>query len=354
MMRTLLILTTALICSAICDGIEEAQHLRRVQKKQPEKERPLKPKDKPSSVLECVPILKIIEYESGQFNSGPDEEWLCELLPRTAAAENKKGVILNLVDIENLPPGSLKKSRSGKDVLSIPDAIVTGNDIRVPPNKEVEFEKRFKDDKEEKDKAAGRRLQGVHERKVLVVRITATGSLLSSSPTSSASQISSSIFRHDGDILNLVNQMAACSFGQLTFSPLVAQGLPNANSPDRGVYDISSVYPQSVGNTKSTTLLRNSVTGELAQALPDLGFPGCSWCTLQDALFDHIMYCMPPGTDMGSIAYAFANSWLSVYNDQWCTYYSVSLPVYFFCLASNTPSFCNVFIMFLGTYARNR
>ena len=81
MMRTLLILTTALLCSAICDGIEEAQHLRRVQKKQPEKERPLKPKDKLSSMLKCIPMLKLIEYDPGQLNSGPDKEWLCELIP---------------------------------------------------------------------------------------------------------------------------------------------------------------------------------------------------------------------------------------------------------------------------------
>ena len=302
MIRIVLILTTALICSAVTDGVEEAQHLRRVQRKQPakpKKEKPLKPKDKPSSVLECVPILKLIQFEPGQFNSGPDKEWLCELLPRTAAAGNKNGVILKLVDLENLPTGSLKESRSGKDVLSIPDAIVTGNVIRIPPNKQVEFEKRFIDDKK-KDEAAGRRLQSVDERKVLVVRITATGSLLSSSPTSNASQISSSIFGGDGDIVNLVSQMHACSFGQIAFSPLVAEGLPPANAPNVGVFEISDIYPEKIGDTKSTTLLRNSVTSVLAEALPDFGVPGCSWCTLQDALFDHVMYCMPPGTDMGA------------------------------------------------------
>jgi hypothetical protein len=35
------------------------------------------------------------------------------------------------------------------------------------------------------------------------------------------------------------------------------------------------------------------------------------------ALADHVMYCLPPGT-MNGIAYAYVNSWMSVYSDQWC------------------------------------
>jgi hypothetical protein len=37
---------------------------------------------------------------------------------------------------------------------------------------------------------------------------------------------------------------------------------------------------------------------------------------------NHIMYCLPPGTSGSWIAYAYVNSWNSVYNDQWCTYVS--------------------------------
>lgn len=33
--------------------------------------------------------------------------------------------------------------------------------------------------------------------------------------------------------------------------------------------------------------------------------------------FDHVMLCMPPGTGAW-IAYAYVNSWLSVFNDDWC------------------------------------
>ena len=36
-----------------------------------------------------------------------------------------------------------------------------------------------------------------------------------------------------------------------------------------------------------------------------------------DQLADHIMYCLPPNT-MRSVAYAYINSWNSVFNDEWC------------------------------------
>ena len=39
---------------------------------------------------------------------------------------------------------------------------------------------------------------------------------------------------------------------------------------------------------------------------------------------DHLMYCLPPNT-MGGIAYAFMNSWMSVYSDVWCNYVSAQL-----------------------------
>jgi hypothetical protein len=36
---------------------------------------------------------------------------------------------------------------------------------------------------------------------------------------------------------------------------------------------------------------------------------------------DLVMYCMPTNTiPDGGIAYAFVNSWMSVYSNQWCNY----------------------------------
>eukprot|EP00957_Ditylum_brightwellii_P196488 14971448-Ditylum_brightwellii.AAC.1 len=41
-------------------------------------------------------------------------------------------------------------------------------------------------------------------------------------------------------------------------------------------------------------------------------------------LANHVMYCLPPGT-MSGIAYAYINSWNSVYSDNWCTYLTAQM-----------------------------
>ena len=43
------------------------------------------------------------------------------------------------------------------------------------------------------------------------------------------------------------------------------------------------------------------------------------------APFDHIMLCLPPGTQDSWIAYGYENGWLSVYNDDWCNYVSAQM-----------------------------
>ena len=46
--------------------------------------------------------------------------------------------------------------------------------------------------------------------------------------------------------------------------------------------------------------------------------------TSPNQLADHVMYCLPAGT-MEGIAYAYINSWNSVYSNQWCTYVSAQM-----------------------------
>lgn len=38
------------------------------------------------------------------------------------------------------------------------------------------------------------------------------------------------------------------------------------------------------------------------------------------AIADHVVMCIPDGSTMNGIAYAFIHSWESVYNDEWCDY----------------------------------
>ena len=46
--------------------------------------------------------------------------------------------------------------------------------------------------------------------------------------------------------------------------------------------------------------------------------------TNPNQLADHVMYCLPANT-MNGIAYAYVNSWNSVYSNEWCTYVSGQL-----------------------------
>jgi hypothetical protein len=45
-----------------------------------------------------------------------------------------------------------------------------------------------------------------------------------------------------------------------------------------------------------------------------------------DAIADHVIVCLPPGTAGGDwLAYAYVNYWLSVFNDYWCKSPSVQM-----------------------------
>jgi hypothetical protein len=41
--------------------------------------------------------------------------------------------------------------------------------------------------------------------------------------------------------------------------------------------------------------------------------------------FDHVMFCLPPGTDGSWIGYGYINGVKTVYNDDWCNYPSIQM-----------------------------
>jgi hypothetical protein len=138
----------------------------------------------------------------------------------------------------------------------------------------------------EKTGTQGRRLAEVGNKDVLVLRETRS--------TYSAAHISSEIFGTNGDTVNLASQYAACSYGQLTFSKWTG---------DDSVID--GVLTVSIGNSiadSSDNTIRDAMVN---QAIKDLG--GSSLKTH----VDHVMVCMPKGTNGGWIAYAYIDHWLS-------------------------------------------
>jgi len=139
---------------------------------------------------------------------------------------------------------------------------------------------------------------------MLALRVIASDA----STTSTANQISDAWFGTDGDNVNHKSQYYACSGDKLEFNPLVNSNGGIVN----GVLTVS--ITETVDGTENT-IIRSAAT---AKATSVLGAD----------LFsepDHVMVCIPPGTNGGWIAYAYINSSLSVYNDLWCNYVSAQM-----------------------------
>ena len=155
-----------------------------------------------------------------------------------------------------------------------------------------------------------RKLAIVGEKKILVVRVIAANG----STTSSEDALVGNVFT---DSVNVATQYTACSNGQLNFQQTDDMTLTGTNDGDE------------TGITNGVTTVRvpmdaikggdQAMRGEIATALnQNFGV------TSPSQLADYVMYCLPPGV-MNGIAYAYINSWNSVYSDAWCNYVSAQM-----------------------------
>ena len=148
------------------------------------------------------------------------------------------------------------------------------------------------------DKRRGRNLQKVGTKKVLVIRVDAQDS----STTATEAQLGDDIFGQAGDLVNLKSQYLKCSHDQLNFTALESKTEVGTD----GIYTLT--LPEDVRGQKDNPIVWRIVN----QAQSELG-------DLR-SIADHVIVCMPAGTAGGWIAYAYVNSWLSVYNNNWCRY----------------------------------
>mmetsp|Transcript_20344 Transcript_20344/g.30258 ORF Transcript_20344/g.30258 Transcript_20344/m.30258 type:complete len:824 (-) Transcript_20344:193-2664(-) len=155
-------------------------------------------------------------------------------------------------------------------------------------------------------------------RTVLIVRVVA----YDESTTRTMGELANSVFGADSgvagadDEVNLRSQYLACSHGKLTFAPTSERGLAASYYGEGS--DISNGAVTVHVNTsiaEGDDAMRNDIT----DALNDM-----FGVSSPAVLADHVMYCLPPGT-MSAIAYAYINSWNSIYNDNWCTYVSAQM-----------------------------
>jgi len=155
-----------------------------------------------------------------------------------------------------------------------------------------------------------RRLQQGNK-SVLAVRVVAFGG----STTASEETLSDEVFGTSGDLANLVSQYKACSYDKLIFAPVDDQNMQSpagdATSNIRnGVMTVQVDTDVSDGDS----VMKNAITSKITEVFGKA----------PNQIADYTMYCLPPNT-MSGVAYAYINSWLSIYSDQWCNYLSAQV-----------------------------
>ena len=250
--------------------------------------------------------MEDIQYEDGA--RGP-QRWRCELQGQDIA---EAGVVF--ADFENEEELDLERLgvQSGTTTIQIEDAEFFGGKIRVPRNPRVQFGKipgrgpgsngngngnsngNSNGNGNRRNGNGGRMLQST-AKTVLVVRIEADDA----STSASASTISDDVFGTGSDKINLKERFETCSYGQVVIEPA-----SDSDHITDGVVEVT--IPDTVSGASDSTI-RNAAVNAATTLLGDL-----------PSQFDHVMLCIPPGTSGGWIAYAYVNSWLSVYNDNWC------------------------------------
>jgi hypothetical protein len=132
---------------------------------------------------------------------------------------------------------------------------------------------------------------------VLVLRVIAKDT----QPTATAATLSERWF---DDPVCFKSQMKDCSFNKMNFvmaqGPYIVDGVAEIEI-NRAAIGQSSNSIETSATTAATALL-----GTLFQ-------------------FDHVAYCLPPGTTGGWIAYGYFGLYRTVYNDNWCTYVSAQM-----------------------------
>lgn len=216
----------------------------------------------------------------------------CELQEEDRATVGKY-----FVPVHGIEMSEFDNIVSGDTTLIAEEAMIMDGEMWLPADATIEFGSNGQSD---------RRLQASRKegtKKVLVIRADGRGS----STTASNALLSDKIFGTNGDQHTLKSQYHACSHGKFELEPYV-------------------------GMTTGGTYINNGVL----DVKIDTNIPGESRYVIEDALetaayqlvgrfqdqFDHVMLCLPPGSASGNsrhwIAYGYINSWLTVFNDDFC------------------------------------
>mmetsp|Transcript_26781 Transcript_26781/g.65122 ORF Transcript_26781/g.65122 Transcript_26781/m.65122 type:complete len:969 (+) Transcript_26781:574-3480(+) len=275
--------------------------------------------DKPFLTEPCLAVVEEFDYEptdDDNVTSDTDESWLyCETpggyfykVPTTdptwIEAMVQGGKLISGVTELDLPPDTLVNERLG--ILEW-NTDSNNNDTIVAPGL-VQVD-------EYNDDGATMNHTHFHRRQRRLARVTGTKTVLavrviaSDQPTTfDEATLRNEVFGTGNT--NLKTQFEKCSIRQLIF-------VPTNNRQGKTVSIVGGVVTVTVNRltTEGDSVLRNAVTTKLKQ---EFGVSSPS------QLADHVMYCLPSRAMVG-IAYAYINSWLSVYKDVWGLYVSAQM-----------------------------
>jgi hypothetical protein len=146
--------------------------------------------------------------------------------------------------------------------------------------------------------------------RVLVIRAEADDG----APQDPLTELEDAIFGRYGNTVNLMTIYRDCSYGQMTVEPF--QGVTSTGVNVE--YGVTELKVQANLANLDRFDAESFVEEEALNTLGDLR-----------SQFDHVMICLPPGTTRNGstswLAYAYVNSWLSVYNDKWCSRVSTNV-----------------------------
>lgn len=232
-----------------------------------------------------------------------------------------------IYEVKNARAGWANDLISGNNNLHIPRGVIMSSngtiDMKgqaiilsdmVGQEEKGLFDRNLNEDDSPATPIRVRQLQSVGTRTVLVARVILDdGAYDAADPTG----LSNDVFGNGVDPINLKSQFAACSANQLLFEKTpnrVMTSNPNDGGTtdiNNGVVDIKVNLSKSIGDN----VIRNAVTTKINSVFG---------VRSPVELADHVMYCLPSGTMLG-IAYAYINSWSSVFSNEWCNYVSVQM-----------------------------
>jgi len=217
---------------------------------------------------------------------------------RTINVEDANGIIYEIEegsgDVEGIQSGAIVTLPPQATLNSKRQINLGGASLKKKPKKANN-----KRDLQEDDSSTElrRHLATTGTKTVVAVRVIAANAAYGFSEAT----LSDEVFGTSGDGFNLKKGYEQCSHNQLTINP---------GGSAKGIVNGVTTITVSTDVTQGDVEMRNAVTAAINTKF------GVSNPT---AIANHWMYCLPPGT-MSGIAYAFINSWMSVYSNEWCNY----------------------------------